>query len=131
MAADPHSLRAVPLAEQTPSDDGEAELVDRAARGDHGAYAELIRRHEPIASRLAVAMAGSAADGQEAVQNAHVKAHASLARLRRGERFRPWLLRIVINEAYNVRRAERRHERLRERAAEGAFPRQEASSHDV
>jgi len=125
MAVDPTSLRAIPLA------DGEAGLVERAAGGDHDAYAELIRRHERVACRLAVAMAGSAADGQEAVQNAYVKAYASLARFRRGERFRPWLLRIVINEAHNVRRAERRHERLNERAGAAGLPRDVASAHDV
>jgi RNA polymerase sigma-70 factor (ECF subfamily) len=131
MAADPRSLRVAPLALPEPGDDGEGELVNRAAGGDHRAYAELIRRHERVAYRLAVAMAGSTADGQEAVQNAYVKAHASLARFRRGERFRPWLLRIVINEAHNVRRAERRHERLLARAAEAAVPREQASTDDV
>ena len=125
MAADPSSLRVVPLA------DGEAGLVERAAGGDHDAYAELIRRHECVAYRLAVAMAGSAADGQEAVQNAYVKAYASLARFRRGERFRPWLLRIVMNEAHNVRRSERRHERLVERAGAAGLPGEVASAHDV
>jgi RNA polymerase sigma factor (sigma-70 family) len=127
MSAHPSSLRLVPDTRA----DGEAELVDRAARGDDGAYAELVSRHERLAYRLAVAVAGNAADGEEAVQNAYLKAHAALPRFRRGERFRPWLLRIVINEAHNVRRAERRHERLLERAA-AAAPRPEGpSSHDV
>jgi RNA polymerase sigma-70 factor (ECF subfamily) len=64
-----------------------------------------------------VAITGWNADAQEAVQNAHVKAYGSLRRFRRGAAFRPWLLKIVANEAHNVRRAERRHERLSLRAA--------------
>ena len=88
------------------------------ARGDHAAYAALVRPHEQVAYRVAVAVTGWNAAAQEAVQNAHVNAYRSLHRFRRGASFRPWLLRIVVNEAHNVRRAERRHERLVSRAAE-------------
>jgi RNA polymerase sigma-70 factor (ECF subfamily) len=101
-----------------PARDGEAALVARAAAGDHEAYAALVRPHERIAYRVAAAIAGSSGGGQEAVQNAHVKAYRSLRRFRRGAAFRPWLLRIVVNEAHNQRRGEHRHERLGARAAE-------------
>jgi RNA polymerase sigma factor (sigma-70 family) len=47
-----------------------------------------------------------------------VKAYRSLPRFRVGAAFRPWLLRIVVNEAHNVLRAERRHARLEVRACE-------------
>ena len=108
----------VELPLRSPAADGEAELAARAARGDHAAYAALVRPHEHVAYRVAVAVTGWNAAAQEAVQNAHVKAYRSLHRFRRGASFRPWLLRIVVNEAHNVRRAERRHERLVSRAAE-------------
>ena len=98
--------------------DDEAALVARALAGDDDAYATLVRRHERVAYRVAAAIAGSAADGQEAVQNAYVKAHRSLRTFRAGAAFKPWLLRIVVNEAHNVRRSEQRHERLGARAAE-------------
>ena len=98
--------------------DGEIALVERAAGGDHEAYATLIRPHERIAYRVAAAITGWNAGAQEAVQNAHVKAYRSLRRFRRDAAFRPWLLGIVIHEAHNLRRAERRHERLGARAAE-------------
>jgi RNA polymerase sigma-70 factor (ECF subfamily) len=96
----------------------EEPLIAAAAAGDGHAYARLVRPHEGIAYRVAAAVAGSAADGQEAVQNAHVKAYRSLGQFRRGAPFRPWLLRIVVNEARNVRRSERRHERLAARAGQ-------------
>jgi RNA polymerase sigma-70 factor (ECF subfamily) len=97
---------------------GEDALIARASVGDHEAYATLVRREERLAYRVAVAITGSRADAQEAVQNAYVKAYRSLRRFRRGATFRPWLLRIVVNEAHNVRRAEQRHERLAARAGE-------------
>ena len=81
-----------------------------------------MRPHERVAYRVAVAITGWGADAQEAVQNAHVKAYRSLGRFRRGAAFRPWLLRIVVNEAHNVRRSERRHLRLAVRAAEREAP---------
>jgi len=98
--------------------DSEAALVSRAAAGDSEAYAALVRPHEHVAYRVAVSITGWNDDAQEAVQNAYVKAYRSLRRFRRGAAFRPWLLRIVVNEARNVRRSELRHERLAERAAE-------------
>ncbi len=98
--------------------DDEPALIAAARAGDGDAYGRLIRRYEHVAYRVAAAVAGSSADGEEAVQNAYVKAHRSLGRFRRGAPFRPWLLQIVVNEARNVRRSEQRHERLALRAGE-------------
>src|SRR5438034_1213640 len=46
-----------------------------------------------------------------------VKAYRALGRFRRGAELRPWLLRIVANEARNRRRSAVRRERLTLRAA--------------
>jgi RNA polymerase sigma-70 factor (ECF subfamily) len=96
---------------------GDAELLARAVRGDHDAYADLVRPHERVAYRVAAAITGGSADAEEAMQNAFVKAYRSLHRFRSGAPFRPWLLKIVVREAHNVVRAERRHTRLGVRAA--------------
>ena len=114
MASDLSVERPLPLATR----DGEAELVARAVGGDHEAYAALVRPHERVAYRVAAAVTGRRADAEEATQNAFVKAYRSLHRFRAGAAFTPWLLRIVVNEAHNVVRSERRHERLRARAGE-------------
>ena len=98
--------------------EGEPEFVARAAEGDHEAYAALVRPYERVAYRVAAAITGWNPDAEEATQNAFVKAYRSLPRFRVGEPFRPWLLRIVVNEAHNVLRGERRHRRLGARAAE-------------
>ncbi|HEY1369153.1 MAG TPA: RNA polymerase sigma factor [Gaiellaceae bacterium] len=97
--------------------DREPEYLARAKAGDHEAYASLVRPYERIAYRVAAAITGHRADAEEAMQNGFVKAYRSLHRFRPGAAFRPWLLRIVVNEAHNVRRAERRHARLGTRAA--------------
>ena len=96
----------------------EPEFIARAIRGDHEAYANLVRPYERVAYRVAAAITGRSADAEEAMQNGFVKAYRSLHRFRAGAAFRPWLLRIVVNEAHNVLRAERRHLRLGARAIE-------------
>jgi RNA polymerase sigma-70 factor (ECF subfamily) len=101
------------------------ELVERARRGHAAAYDELVRRYTETAFRTAYLVTGSAADAEEVAQDAFVKAHRALSRFRAGAPFRPWLLRIVGNEARNRRRSAGRRAALELRAAEhmdaGAF----------
>jgi RNA polymerase sigma factor (sigma-70 family) len=113
-----------PLAEQR--------LVAEAQAGDTRAFEALVEEHQTIAFRTAYLITGSAADAEEAVQDGFVKAFHALGRFRPGAPFRPWLLRIVANEARNRRRSAGRRERLALRAAEdplsgGAVPSPEAA----
>jgi RNA polymerase sigma-70 factor, ECF subfamily len=96
----------------------ERELVARAQRGDVDAYEELVRAYQGIAVRTAYVLAGSAADAEEAAQDAFVKAYRALWRFRSGAPFKPWLLRIVANEARNRRRSAGRRTALALRAAQ-------------
>jgi RNA polymerase sigma-70 factor (ECF subfamily) len=96
----------------------EEELVERAKRGDEDAYGELVRAHQGIAFRTAYLVAGSAAEAEDAAQEGFVKAFRALGRFRRGAPFRPWLLRIVANEARNRRRSSGRRAALALRAGE-------------
>ena len=100
----------------------ETELVERARRGDLRAWETIVRTHQGIAFRTAYVLTGSAADAEEAAQDGFVKAYRALGRFRRGASFRPWLLRIVANEAHNRRRSAARRERLSLRAAAEARP---------
>jgi len=95
----------------------EETLVARAKRGETTAYEELVRMHQGIAFRVALVAAGDRGDAEEAAQDAFVKAYRSLGRFREGSPFRPWLLRIVANEARNRRRSAGRRVGLALRAA--------------
>jgi RNA polymerase sigma factor (sigma-70 family) len=95
----------------------EQELVERARGGDGAAFAALVRDHEETAFRIAYVICGSAADAEEASQDAFVKAYRALGRFRAGEPVRPWLLAIVANEARNRRRGAGRRAALALRAA--------------
>jgi len=96
----------------------EAALVARAKRGEPAAYEELVRMHQDIAFRTACVITRDASDAEEAAQDGFVKAYRALGRFREGAPFRPWLLRIVANEARNRRRAAGRRGRLWARAVE-------------
>ena len=88
--------------EGRPLDD--RELATRAGNGDVEAYEALVAQYSDLAFRTAYIITGSAGDAQDAVQDALVKAYRALPTFRAGEPFRPWLLRIVANEAHNRRR---------------------------
>ncbi len=102
------------MEDRPPSD---AVLAERARGGDTHAYAELVRAYQGIAFRTAYLLTGSAAEAEEATQTGFVKAWKALPRFRPGAEFRPWLLRIVANEAHNRRRSSSRREALGLRAA--------------
>jgi RNA polymerase sigma-70 factor (ECF subfamily) len=86
----------------------ERSLIAAAKRGDARAYETLVRPYEGVAWRTALVILRDATDAEDAVQSALLKAWQHLARFRDDSPFRPWLLRIVANEAKNVRVARQR-----------------------
>jgi RNA polymerase sigma-70 factor (ECF subfamily) len=99
-----------------PLQHGEAALVEQARQGDGDAYVALLRLHEAVAFRTAYLILGSADDAEDVTQEAFVKAFRSLGRFQLQRPFRPWLLRIVANEARNHRRSAGRRGALAVRA---------------
>lgn len=113
-----------------PSD---GDLVGRAREGEVGAYEELVRRYQALAHRTAYLVTGDAGDAEDAAQTAFLKAYSALPRFDPDRPFRPWLLRIVMNEARNRRRWRRRRSELEleeehERAAGDPSPEERAEA---
>src|SRR5687768_3606196 len=90
----------------------DASLVARAVGGEELAFADLVRRHQARALRLAYGICGSTQEAEDAVQEAFVKAHGALGRVRPDSPVRPWLMRIVANTARNRRRSRVRRDRV-------------------
>ena len=109
----------------------ESALVEQARCGDLGAYEELVQRYQEVAVRTAYLITGDAAGAEDIAQEAFVKAYYALARFHAGASFRPWLLRIVANEARNRRKAESRRATHALRAADDAGPDAVAPSAEV
>jgi RNA polymerase sigma-70 factor (ECF subfamily) len=114
----------------------DTELFTRAQRGSIDAYEEIVQRYQRLAFRTAYVITRSAAEAEEAAQDAFVKAYRALGSFRTGAEPRPWLLRIVANEARNRVRSAGRRQRLELRLAEGfrqgdAAPSPEAAAVDA
>lgn len=84
------------------------ELVARAREGDAAAFGELVLRHQAAVFRAALAATGSAADADDAAQDAFLLAFRRLRSFREASSFRTWLLSIAWNQAINRRRASTR-----------------------
>lgn len=84
-----------------------------AGRVDHARerYAELVERHQRRAARIAYHYLRDAADADEAVQDAFVKAYTHLGTFREELPFEVWFTRILINGCLDRLKARRRRER--------------------
>ncbi len=68
--------------------------------------------HQPLALRVAYFVVRDHAEAADVTQDAFIKAYRSIRRFRTDAPLRPWLMRIVRNEALNRVRADRRRRRL-------------------
>src|SRR5258705_8957088 len=82
------------------------ELEDARAR-----YAELVARHQRRAARIAYHYLRDAAEADEAVQDAFVKAYSHLPSFREELPFDVWFTRILINGCLDRIKARTRRER--------------------
>src|SRR5688572_21888483 len=80
-------------------------LIAAAQSGDPGAFEELVRRYQEAAFRAAFLVLRDADEAEDAAQEAFVRAYKALVRFRRGHEFRPWLLRIVVNQSLTILRS--------------------------
>jgi RNA polymerase sigma-70 factor (ECF subfamily) len=80
------------------------ELVERAQRGDHDAFAALV---PPLLARLDAAARLILRDhdlARDAVQDGFIRAWRSLPTLRDPGRFEPWLRRLVVASCIDILR---------------------------
>jgi RNA polymerase sigma-70 factor (ECF subfamily) len=84
-------------------------LARRAADGDPDAFGILVERHAGPARRVARLILGDPHDADDAAQEGFLAAWRAIDRYDPRQPFAPWLLRIVVNEARDLRR--RRHVR--------------------
>ena len=87
-------------------------LIKLAGRGDSAAYEELVRRYQDLAFRSAYLVTQDPAAAEDAAQEAFIKAYRALPRFRLGNPFKPWLLKIVSNEAHRTKASGLRQDRL-------------------
>ena len=87
----------------------EAELIAMSCAGDRDAFYSLVQPCERGVFVAAMSILNNAADAEEVVQEAVLKALAALPRFRAESKFSTWLIQITINEARLRRRKDRKH----------------------
>jgi RNA polymerase sigma factor (sigma-70 family) len=93
----------------------ERAVLEAARAGDASAFRALLERYQEPAYRVAYLFTRDAQSAEDVCQEAFVLAYRHLDRFRVGEPFRPWLLRIVSNQAKDHLRARGRRLGLLER----------------
>jgi RNA polymerase sigma-70 factor (ECF subfamily) len=83
---------------------GDGELVRATIDGELWAFERLVTRYQRRATARAWRLLNDREDAMEVTQDAFLKAYDNLRSLTRPDRFGPWLLRIVTNQALNRRR---------------------------
>src|SRR5947209_333034 len=83
---------------------GDAEIVRAVLRGDRGAFATLVARHERAVWTTAWRVLRDDHAAADAGQEAFLRAFHRLGDLRRPEQFAVWLLRIARRESIRLAR---------------------------
>lgn len=81
-----------------------AQQFKKAQRGNMAAFEHLIHAHKTVMYRVAKTILTSDADCEDAIQEAIIKAFKHIGTLREPAYFKPWLLRILINECHQIHR---------------------------
>ena len=84
------------------------ELVVRAGRGDHDAFAVLVHGSVTRLDAIARLILRDTELARDAVQEAFIRAWRDLPRLREPERFDAWLHRLTVNACMDATRIQRR-----------------------
>lgn len=85
----------------------DAELARLAAEGDPDAFGALVDRHAGSARRVARTVLDHPQDADDAAQEGFLAAWRAIDKYDPRQPFAPWLLRIVINQARDLRRRRR------------------------
>lgn len=106
----------------------ERRAIEQVKGGHPGAYDYLMTKYTKRVVSIAWNIVRNAADAEDLAQEAFVRAYENIGRFRAGERFGPWIYRIVTNLSLDVvkHRTRFRHEEL-----SAATPAERRDSADV
>lgn len=112
-----------------------AELVEQAADGDEGAFAELVHRHHRNVRAYLGRLVNSAEDADDLAQEVFITAFRNLSSFEGRASFGAWLMGIARHRAMHhlrteVRRRKREGDPVRIALAESRYEQAEASSGD-
>ncbi|MBI5884430.1 MAG: sigma-70 family RNA polymerase sigma factor [Elusimicrobia bacterium] len=81
--------------------DFDAEIVERAAKGDAEAFGTLVAHYQRLLTGIAFGIVGDPGRTEDLVQEAFLAAWKGLPRYRGDASFKNWLCRILLNKTYS------------------------------
>jgi RNA polymerase sigma-70 factor (ECF subfamily) len=86
----------------------DADVVDRARRGDHGAFTQIVDHYDDRLRGLAFRLLGDRTLMDDVLQDAYVRAFVSLPKFKGDAGLGTWLFRITYNACIDELRRSRR-----------------------
>ena len=109
-----------------------ADTIRRVQRGDKEAYREIVSGCKDMAFNVAVSILKDEFLAKDAVQNAFVKAYLNIGTYRHEATFKTWFTRILIREAFQLMRSNRRRKQAeQDDAVQYDAVQYDASQHDA
>ena len=90
----------------------EKELVDKARKGDHSAFKELVQKYEHQVAATVIGMLGQTPETDDIGQETFIRFYRSLHRFRGDSSVGTYLTRIAINLSLNEIRRRNKHRHL-------------------
>ncbi|QHS24303.1 sigma-70 family RNA polymerase sigma factor [Virgibacillus sp. MSP4-1] len=82
--------------------------VALAQDGDKEAFSRLIKRHQHSMYRVTKGILKAEADCADAIQEAIIKSYQSIRQVKNAKSFQSWLMRIVVNQCYDMIKKQKR-----------------------
>lgn len=86
----------------------DAELLERARRGDETAFRRLVERYEAVVAATVIGMLGRGADADDVGQETFIRFYGALDRFRAESTLKTYLVRIAMNLSLNALHRRRR-----------------------
>ncbi len=114
----------------------DAELVERARKGDDDAFESIVRSTYADMFGLAFRLLGNEDDARDVLQETYVRAYRSLKKFRGDAAVTTWLYRVTANAAYTFLRKRHKHrhdalESIDEPVSESPLPEDVSQNSDL
>lgn len=118
-----------PLYTRMDSKDNDLVLIERAKSGDKASFEALVLKYQDRVYNICRYMLGSAAEAEDAAQDAFIKAFKNLSTFTPAPGFSAWITRIAVNTCLDYKRKPS-HIAVIRTSAEGGEYELEAASND-
>lgn len=81
---------------------------------DYSIFCKLIIEYRPMLYRMSFGILKNCMDAEDAVSEATYKAYVNFHKLKDINKFKPWIIKILINESYKIAKKRKKYVKLNE-----------------